>query len=905
MFYNLILTPIEYILDTIFCVMVRFLDNYGLAIICVSLAVQFLTLPLYKKSDEIQEAERRKQKSMESWVSHIKKTFSGNERFMMLSTYYRQQNYKPIYALKGSVSLLLQIPFFIAAYSFLSNLSALEGQSFSFIKDLSAPDGLISIGSISINLLPILMTVINIVSGIIYTQGFTKKEKIQLYAMALLFLVLLYNSPSGLVLYWTMNNVFSLAKNIFVKLVKKPGRFLCFISPAVGAALLGYVLFLTDDPSVKANMLATAIFAFSCLPPILYLLRNRLQLSRILRSDADGVSADPSGFFATGLFLALFLGLFIPFSVVSSSPLEFFYKEYGPLNLIFSTTMTALGFFCIWGTVFYALGSQKAKILFQYLYWLLAAVFIVDFFFFGKNLGTVSPFMVFDRSPSFSGKQKLINLFALVLFSVLFLFVMVKVGKRRNFIFAVLCVSLVAYGMVSGIKVNSAVKDLTSRKEYVESDSSIDRKIITMSKNGKNVVLFMLDRAISGYIPYIMNEKPQVAEAFSDFVYYPNTMSYGGHTNFGAPAIFGGYEYSPWEINKRTDEKLVSKHNEALTVLPVLFMENGFTVTVCDPPYAGYSWVPDLSIYDAYPEINAYNLAGLFNNSFFKNDPQAQKKSQARSIFFYSILKASPLVIQSPLYDGGRYWTSLGLQNGSDFKDTASALLALPFITEIDEGDQNTFLMIQNDTPHEPLDSFSYPDYEYSDDADISDSPNFREASDGSILVLDTSPAGMSSYAVNMYSYLQLAKWIEYLKANGVYDNTRIIIVADHGHDLGQFDYMKLSNGVDVQSYNPVLLVKDFAENSTSSSGYRTDNSFMTNADAAVFAVQNLIDNPVNPFTGRIIDSSAKEDQRQMVTTSKNFLADGVTSNVFDTSDGCWYQVKDDIFDVKNWILVE
>ena len=34
-------------------------------------------------------------------VAHIKKTFRGDERMMMLQTYYRQNNYKPTYVLKG------------------------------------------------------------------------------------------------------------------------------------------------------------------------------------------------------------------------------------------------------------------------------------------------------------------------------------------------------------------------------------------------------------------------------------------------------------------------------------------------------------------------------------------------------------------------------------------------------------------------------------------------------------------------------------------------------------------------------------------------------------------------------------------------------------------------------------
>jgi ABC-type polysaccharide transport system permease subunit len=121
-----------------------------------------------------------------------------------------------LYALKGTLSLLLQIPFFMAAYHFLSHLQILSGAAFGPIRDLAAEDGLTRIGSAQINLLPILMTAINGVSSAIYTKGFTLKQKLQPYVLAAVFLVLLYRSPSGLVLYWTMNNVCSLGKNIFM-----------------------------------------------------------------------------------------------------------------------------------------------------------------------------------------------------------------------------------------------------------------------------------------------------------------------------------------------------------------------------------------------------------------------------------------------------------------------------------------------------------------------------------------------------------------------------------------------------------------------------------------------------------------------------------------------------------------
>jgi membrane protein insertase Oxa1/YidC/SpoIIIJ len=74
---------------------------------------------------------------------------------MILSTYYRQNHYHPLYALRNSFGILIQIPFFIAAYTFLSHFNALKGASFVFIRDLGAPDGLLEINGIRFNILPI------------------------------------------------------------------------------------------------------------------------------------------------------------------------------------------------------------------------------------------------------------------------------------------------------------------------------------------------------------------------------------------------------------------------------------------------------------------------------------------------------------------------------------------------------------------------------------------------------------------------------------------------------------------------------------------------------------------------------------------------------------------------------
>ena len=236
---SIFIGPLKLVFEIIYSLAYRFLDDPGLAIIFLSLAMNILVLPLYRRADAMQEQARDTENKLSRVVTHIKKTFSGDERMMILQTYYRQNNYKPTDALRGSVSLLLEIPFFMAAYQFLSSMYVLEGVRFGPIADLASPDGLVTIAGITINVLPVLMTAINVVSSAIYLKGFPLKTKIQLYGMAAFFLVFLYNSPSCLVFYWTLNNLFSLIKTIFYKL-KNPKKVLkiAFAICTLGISLL-------------------------------------------------------------------------------------------------------------------------------------------------------------------------------------------------------------------------------------------------------------------------------------------------------------------------------------------------------------------------------------------------------------------------------------------------------------------------------------------------------------------------------------------------------------------------------------------------------------------------------------------------------------------------------------------
>ena len=216
--YNITIYPIEFIIEIVFYLFNNvFKSGYATSLFFLSLIINFISLPLYNIAESWQAKERAIQNKMKPMIDNIKAVYKGDQRYLLIRACQRINGYKTIYAFRGTLGLLIQIPFFLAAYNFIHNLSGLQLGSFLFIKDFSKPDGILNIGNISVNILPFIMTLFSLSAGLVYSKKLRFKESLPLYIVSLIFLVLLYNSPSGLVFYWTLNCLFSLIKNIVIE----------------------------------------------------------------------------------------------------------------------------------------------------------------------------------------------------------------------------------------------------------------------------------------------------------------------------------------------------------------------------------------------------------------------------------------------------------------------------------------------------------------------------------------------------------------------------------------------------------------------------------------------------------------------------------------------------------------
>lgn len=897
---TLFLGPLKLIFEIIFRCANNIVENPGVAIIFLSLVMNILVLPLYKRADAMQERTRDIEAKLQKGVSHIKKTFSGDERMMMLQTYYRQNNYKPTNALNGSVSLLLEIPFFMAAYQFLSGLEVLDGVPFGPIKDLGAPDGLLVIGGVAINVLPVLMTVINVVSSAIYLKGFPLKTKIQLYAMALFFLVFLYTSPSCLVFYWTLNNLFSLVKNVFYK-IKNPQKVLRVALSVLGGVCLAAFAFGFGATKQIRDLLLALGFLLQ-LPFLVNVIKTNIDFK------PKGTESVPSRkyFILGGAFLTVLIGILIPSAFISASPQEYVDASnfHDPFRYIVSSACMAAGFFLVWMGVFYWLASPRGKVMFERIVWVLSGVAVVNYMFFGTDLGVISPTLQYENGVSFSVGEQVLNVIVIITVAALIVLCAVKWKRVMSTVLLTAVIALFGMSVVNVVAINSSVDEVTA-----ENDGMPDFKL---NRNGKNVVVIMLDRAMGQYVPYMFAEKPELKRQFAGFTYYKNTISFGGYTNFATPALLGGYEYTPVELNRRDDEPLVSKHNEALKVMPVLFDNNGYDVTVFDPVYANYKWIPDLSVFDEYPDIDAYITKGKFSNAEHKEKIIANNH---RNFFCLGFMKSMPLMFQPSIYGDGHYnqvqsdfekgntssQTRHGISSAeglfAPFMDSYEVLENIVNMTDVTDGEENTFLFMTNDATHEPM-LLQTPDYVPKMEVDNKEYDALHKDRfniDGVKLKVETS-FQMSHYHINMASMLRLGSWLDFLREQGVYDNTRIIITADHGRDLKQLD--ALINGKDkgknVEFYYPLLMVKDFG-----SSEFSVSDEFMTNADVPTLATNGIIEKPVNPFTGKVINSDEKTAHDQFIIISDTFSTSKNNGNTF--LPARWASVKDDLWKKENW----
>ena len=236
------------------------------------------------------------------------------------------------------------------------------------------------------------------------------------------------------------------------------------------------------------------------------------------------------------------------------------------------------------------------------------------------------------------------------------------------------------------------------------------------------------------------------------------------------------------------------------------------------------------------------------------------------------------------------------------FMNAYTVLTNLEVITDISDNEQNTFMYINNVTPHNTM-MLQEPEYAPSQ---VVDNTAYDEANadrfsgnvGGYAFQMNTSNA-MAHYHCNAASYIQLGIYFDYLREMGVWDNTRIIIVSDHGPTADMFGGATIVRDVNMESFNCLLMVKDFG-----ATGFNICSDFMTNADVPYLATAGVIENPVNPFTGNPLTMDGKTDMPMLIYDSEDWnVEDAIAGpDAYSFSEGDWYAFNGTrIFNRDSW----
>lgn len=210
----------------------KIVKNWGVSIIILTVILKLLLFPITKKSLEGTQKMQKYQPRMQE----LQAKYKGDPQKLQVETakLYKEIGYNPM---SGCLPLLFQFFILFAMYNLFNNYFEFRGAAFisGWIDDLSAGDhigktfsqGLPILGWNTIRILPVIYLISQLLFGKITGNGGTAagqsagQVKMMMYGMPILFFFLFYNAPSGLLLYWTVSNIFQLGQQLVINKMMK------------------------------------------------------------------------------------------------------------------------------------------------------------------------------------------------------------------------------------------------------------------------------------------------------------------------------------------------------------------------------------------------------------------------------------------------------------------------------------------------------------------------------------------------------------------------------------------------------------------------------------------------------------------------------------------------------------
>ena len=222
---------LETILKWFMEVINKFVHNWGVSIIIMTILIKLLMFPFTKK----QSLGTLKMQEIQPKIQAIQAKYKDNQQKLQqeMAKIYKDNGYNPM---SGCLPMLVQFLILFAMYNLFNNYFEFRGSSFipNWIEELSSGDSIYTLkfdipffGN-QVRILPFIYLASQLLFGKITGNGGTAapgtsqaQMQMMMYVMPVMFFVMFYNAPSGLLLYWTVSNIFQMGQQIIINKTMK------------------------------------------------------------------------------------------------------------------------------------------------------------------------------------------------------------------------------------------------------------------------------------------------------------------------------------------------------------------------------------------------------------------------------------------------------------------------------------------------------------------------------------------------------------------------------------------------------------------------------------------------------------------------------------------------------------
>jgi YidC/Oxa1 family membrane protein insertase len=198
----------------------KYVHNYGVAIIIITIILKALFYPLTNKSYKSMKDMQKLQPKM----AELKEKYKNDRDAMNKAVMELYKTHK-VNPMGGCLPMVIQIPVFFALYKALMFSIELRHAPFMlWIQDLSAPDALFGViptglpllGGFPVGPLPLLMGATMMIQQKMTPSNMDPAQAKMMMALPFVFTFMFLNFPSGLVLYWLVNNILTIAQQAYI-----------------------------------------------------------------------------------------------------------------------------------------------------------------------------------------------------------------------------------------------------------------------------------------------------------------------------------------------------------------------------------------------------------------------------------------------------------------------------------------------------------------------------------------------------------------------------------------------------------------------------------------------------------------------------------------------------------------